>query len=166
VVPMIAGLLARRSMRLPFQLAVAISMTKGLLVLSMPEPLSKAQRKPFSLGRSLNPFGCIALFRRGKAMAVSATMAVIDSVSESCAGPSPAEQICELHRIHITGWDAFQRGRWESINSLFRTGGFVFTSGAFALPKLLGITRALDVSLLWCVAYIYTYTGRAAISAA
>ena len=43
-------------------------------------------------------------------------------------------------------------GRWESINSLFRTSGFVFTSGAFALPKLLGLTRALDVSLVCYIA--------------
>jgi DHA1 family tetracycline resistance protein-like MFS transporter len=152
IIPMIAGLLARRSSRLPFQLAVGISAANGLLVLSIPEPLPAAKRQPFSLGKSLNPFGCLELFRRGRPMAVSATMAMIDSVSESCAGPSPAEQLCELHRINVNGWDAFQRGRWESINSLFRTLGFVFTSGAFALPKLLGLTRALDVSLVCYIA--------------
>jgi hypothetical protein len=151
IIPMVAGLLARRSTRLPFQLATVISAINGILVLSIPEPLSAAKRKPFSLGKSLNPFGCLELFRRGKPMAVSATMAVIDSISESGAGPAPAEQLAELHRININGWDAFQRGRWESVNSLFRTGGFVFTSGAFALPKRLGLTRALDVSLIWCV---------------
>jgi len=89
-------------------------MNSGILVLSIPEPLSVAKRKPFSLGKSLNPFGCLELFRRGKPMAVSATMAVIDSVSESCAGPSPAEQLCELHRINVNGWDAFQRGQTTS----------------------------------------------------
>ena len=48
--------------------------------------------------------------------------------------------------------DAFQRGRWESVNSLFRTMGFVFTSGSLALPKLLGIRRALDTTLLAYIA--------------
>jgi hypothetical protein len=38
-------------------------------------------------------------------------MSLIDTVSETCAGPSPAEQLCELHRVERLGWGAFERGR-------------------------------------------------------
>ena len=152
VVPMAAGLLARRSVRLPFHLALVLAAVNGVLIVTMSEPLAAADRKPFSLASSVNPLGALELFHRGRRMSVCATMHVIDAVSESCAGPSPAEQLCELHRIEVLRWDAFQRGRWESVNSLFRTMGFVFTSGSLALPKLLGMRRALDTTLLAYIA--------------
>ena len=81
-----------------------------------------------------------------------ATMSLIDTVSETCAGPAPAETLCELHRVHLLGWDMLQRGRWGSINSVFRTAGIVFTTGSLGLFGLLGFSRALGVSLLSSIA--------------
>ena len=148
-VPLVAGLAARRSLRLPFYLSLVFGLLNGTLLLAIPEPLSAPKRKPFSLCRSLNPFGCLQLFRRGKKMAYYATISVMGVFSESCAGINSgiAEQLCELHRIEILGWDTFQRSRWESTNSLFRTFGFVFTTGFLGLPKWIGVMRSLDVSL-------------------
>ena len=164
-VPLVAGLMARRSLRLPFYLSVALGGLNGLFLLAIPEPLSPTKRKPFSIGRSLNPFGCLQLFRRGQKMAYYSTISAMGVFSESCAGINSgiAEQLCELHRIEVLGWDTFQRSRWESTNSLFRTFGFVFTTGFLGLPKLIGIMRSLDVSLgLYIVQALWLAFARSA----
>ena len=89
-------------------LALGRAAVNGVLIVTMSEPLAAADRKPFSLASSVNPLGALELFHRGRRMSVCATMHVIDAVSESCAGPSPAEQLCELHRIEVLRWCASQ----------------------------------------------------------
>ena len=149
VVPICGGLLARHSIMLPFQVALAIGCINVLIPAALvPESLQSDKRKPFSVLKSLNPLSAIELFTRGRKLAVLATMSLVDTVSETCAGPAPAETLCELHRVHLLGWDTLQRGRWESINSIFRTAGIVFTTGRFGLIERLGFSRALDVALL------------------
>ena len=51
-----------------------------------------------------------------------------------------------MHRVHTLGWDAFQRGRWESINSVFRTGGFLFTTGRLSLDRAFGPQKAYYIA--------------------
>ena len=73
-------------------------------------------------------------------------MSLINTVSETQAGLTPAEIPCEMHRVHILQWDAFQRGRWESINAVFRTCGFVFTTGQLSLNHAFGPQSAFYIA--------------------
>jgi DHA1 family tetracycline resistance protein-like MFS transporter len=149
MVPIFGGLLARRSIMLPFKVTLAIGCINVLIPAALvPETLQPHKRKPFNVIKSLNPLSAIKLFTHGRKLAVLSTMSLIDTVSETCAGPAPAETLCELHRVHLLGWDTLQRGRWESINSIFRTAGIAFTTGSFGLIERLGFSRALDVALL------------------
>ena len=65
-VPLVAGLAARRSLRLPFYLSLVFGLLNGTLLLAIPEPLSAPKRKPFSLGRSLNPLAACSCSAAGK----------------------------------------------------------------------------------------------------
>jgi MFS family permease len=131
-IPIFGGLLARKSIMLPFQVTLAIGFINVLIpVALLPESLQPHRRKPFNMVKSLNPLSALQLFTRGRKLATLATMSIIDTISETCAGPSPAETLCELHRVETLGWDTLQRGRWESVNSMFRTAGIVFTTGRF-----------------------------------
>ena len=56
VVPILGGLLARRSIMLPFQVALAIGCVNVIIpVALLPESLQPDKRKPFDVAKSLNP---------------------------------------------------------------------------------------------------------------
>ena len=96
--------------------------------------------------KSLNPLGAVELFTKSKEMTAVTLMSLINTVSETQAGLTPAEIPCEMHRVHTLGWDAFQRGRWESINSVFRTSGFLFTMGSLSLGRTFGPQNAYYIA--------------------
>ena len=103
VAPLIGGALALRSgLRVPFVLSSASMAVHGLVSFFVREALPAAERAPMRWRHS-SLFAFLELFCRGRTMSILGLMTMLAWVGETGGQPTPAEQVCNLHKAKILG---------------------------------------------------------------
>eukprot|EP01052_Picozoa_sp_SAG31_P008301 SAG31_NODE_417_length_15907_cov_6.901759_4_plen_300_part_00 len=102
--PLIGGALALRGgLRLPFVVSSVFMSLHVLVSFSVRETLPRDERSRLQL-RATSPISFFRLFRRSRTMTILGAMTFFAWIGETGGQPTPAEQVCNLHKAKILGW--------------------------------------------------------------
>ena len=115
VCPILGGWLTTISLRLPMALSAAVvALSLAVVVPRIPETLSTAERKPFTLGMGASPLSAIKLFTSGRRLRVVGLLQLVDSFGNE----EVTWHVSEVHRMQVTGWGPTIRARCKRRYSL------------------------------------------------
>ena len=118
--PVVGSALAARDIRLPYAVSAVFAALACGLVLSVPETLPEAARKPFAWKQSgMTPLSFLVLFRNGAELATLTLIQLLSNLTMSSM-----MSFGELYRTELLGWDMALRGRYQSASMLLSLPGF------------------------------------------